>query len=336
MASRLRELSDFTGLSESTISRVVNNRGKVAQVTRDAVMTAIDVLGYERPGHLSPQAVRLVAVVMPQFANPIFPAIGEAVAAHVMSRGFTPTFAVTEAGGPSEGDYVAAMLDRQVAGIVFVSGLHSVAGQDHDHYVNLIKRGMPVVAIDGVVAGLELACVSTDDAEAIELSLRHLTQLGHTHVGLAIADRDHVPGRRKEEAFLRRVEATPGLRGTVARSIYSLEGGMMAATELIVAGVTAVICASDVMALGAVRAARKLALNVPSDLSVIGFDDSVFMPLVDPPLTTIRQPVDAMAKAAANILHGQITGRGTPHGEILFEPELIVRASTGPSPTVRR
>jgi DNA-binding LacI/PurR family transcriptional regulator len=106
---------------------------------------------------------------------------------------------------------------------------------------------------------------------------------------------------------------------------------MTAATELIVAGATAIICASDVMALGAVRAARKLGMQVPQDLSVVGFDDSMFMPLVDPPITTIRQPVEAMAKAAANLLLGQISGRGTPHGEILFEPELVVRETTGPA-----
>jgi DNA-binding LacI/PurR family transcriptional regulator len=223
------------------------------------------------------------------------------------------------------------MLDRQAAGIIFVSGLHSVVGQDHSHYTRLTSRGMPVVAIDGLAPGLDFACVSTDDGEAVELSVRHLTQLGHTHLGLAIADRDHVPGARKEEVFLARVTPDRGLTGTVARSIYSLEGGTTAATELIVAGATAIICASDVMALGAVRAARKLGMQVPQDLSVVGFDDSMFMPLVDPPITTIRQPVEAMAKAAANLLLGQISGRGTPHGEILFEPELVVRETTGPA-----
>jgi DNA-binding LacI/PurR family transcriptional regulator len=86
------------------------------------------------------------------------------------------------------------------------------------------------------------------------------------------------------------------------------------------------------MALGAVRAARKLGLTVPGDVSVIGFDDSAFMPLVDPAITTIRQPVDAMARAATGLLFAQITGRDSRPGEILFEPELIVRDSTGPAP----
>lgn len=332
MSSRLKELSEYTGLSESTISRVVNGRGNVAAATREVVMTAIDVLGYDRPGHLTEQSVRVVAIVMPHFSNPIFPAFAEAVGAHVTARGFTPTFAVTETGGPSEPEYVAAMLQRQVAGIVFISGLHSVVGLDHSYYADLLRRGMPVVAIDGISPDLPMSCVSTDDGEAIELAVRHLTHLGHTHIGLAISDRDHVPGARKEEAFTRRTSDGSGVRGSIARSIYSLEGGMTAASELIAGGATAVVCGSDIMALGAVRAARKMGLDVPRDISVVGFDDSQFMPLVHPAITTIRQPVEAMSRAASSILISQMGGRATNRGEILFEPELVVRDSTGPAP----
>ena len=105
---------------------------------------------------------------------------------------------------------------------------------------------------------------------------------------------------------------------------------MSAATHLIATGVTGIICGSDVMALGAVKAARKLNLRVPEDISVIGFDDSPFMSLVDPAITTIRQPVESLARAAAGLIVSQSAGREFRPGEILFEPELVVRASTGP------
>lgn len=332
MSKKLREIAEYSNLSESTVSRVINGRPGVAESTKRAVLTAIDVLGYERPAQLRSQSDRVVGVLMPLYENPIFPAFADALGGHLTQRGFTPFVGVTESGGPSEADYVKTLLRRQVAGIVFISGLHAVAGQDHGHYRELIARRMPVVAIDGLVPDLPLPCVSTDDAESIDLAVRHLEQLGHTRIGLAIGDQDHVVGARKEAEFRTCLAADPSLRGVVDRSLYSLEGGTAAAAHLITEGVTGIVCASDIMALGAIRAARKAGLRVPEDISVIGFDDSMFMPLVEPAVTTIRQPVDAIARAAVGLLTSQITGRGTRPGEILFEPELVVRDSTGPAP----
>jgi DNA-binding LacI/PurR family transcriptional regulator len=333
VTNRLTEIAVYTGLSESTISRVLNNREGVADATRAAVLTAVDALGYERPNRLKTLGDPIAGIVMPQFENPIFPAFATALGGQLTQRGYVPLVGVVESAGPSEADYVRTLLDRHVAGMVFVSGLHAVTGIDHSHYLDLIKRRLPVVAINGLTDDLDMACVSTDDRESVILAARHLTQLGHTRLGLAIADSQHIPGLRKQSAFSDFVSDNPGVEGTVDHSLYSLEGGMTAATHLIQSGVTGIICASDVMALGAVKAARKLNLRVPQDISVIGFDDSSFMAMVDPPVTTIRQPVEALTRAAVGLLVAQTAGREFRTGEILFEPELVVRGSTGPPST---
>ena len=115
----------------------------------------------------------------------------------------------------------------------------------------------------------------------------------------------------------------------IAHSIFSLEGGQATGDELLRHGVTALVCASDPLALGAVRAARRLGLQVPGDVSVVGFDDSAFMRYTDPPLTTVRQPIEAMGRAAVDRLVSQLEGRRDGPGELLFAPELVVRGSTG-------
>jgi DNA-binding LacI/PurR family transcriptional regulator len=86
------------------------------------------------------------------------------------------------------------------------------------------------------------------------------------------------------------------------------------------------------MALGAIRAVRRAGLKVPADISVVGFDDSALMSAMDPPLTTVRQPIDAMGRLVIELLVAQIAGTSVTHDEMLFEPELVVRASTGPAP----
>jgi DNA-binding LacI/PurR family transcriptional regulator len=109
-----------------------------------------------------------------------------------------------------------------------------------------------------------------------------------------------------------------------------MEGGRAAATQLVKRGITAIICASDILALGALRAVRRLGLEVPDDVSVIGYDDSAFMNCTDPPLSTVRQPIEAMGHAAVALLIDQIAGNPVAGEEMLFEPELVVRASTAP------
>ena len=101
-------------------------------------------------------------------------------------------------------------------------------------------------------------------------------------------------------------------------------------SRLLARGVTAVVCASDALALGAIRTARRRGFEVPEDVSVVGFDDSTYMSVVEAPLTTIRQPVRALGIAAVKLLEAQINGQAVPAEELLLEPDLIVRGSTGP------
>jgi len=121
----------------------------------------------------------------------------------------------------------------------------------------------------------------------------------------------------------------------VVRSAYSLESGQAAAARLLKTGVTGIICASDPLALGAIRAARRVGLSVPADVSVVGYDDSAFMSCTDPPLTTVRQPIEAIRRAAVEMLADQIDGSPVPTDELFFEPEIVARGSTAAAPADR-
>ena len=118
----------------------------------------------------------------------------------------------------------------------------------------------------------------------------------------------------------------------VEHALFSLEGGQAAATRMLRQGVTGVICASDVLALGAIRAVRRTGLTVPGDVSVVGYDDSAWLNCTDPPLTTVRQPIESMGSSAVALLVNQMETVIAHPEELLFEPELVVRGSTGPAP----
>ncbi|GII67988.1 LacI family transcriptional regulator [Sphaerisporangium melleum] len=330
---RLAEVARKVGVSEATVSRVLNGKPGVSETTRAAVLTALDVLGYERPTQLRGERARLVGLVLPELGNPIFPALAEVVGGALAQRGFTPVLCTRTAGGLSESDYVEMLLEQQVSGMVFAGGHYMEADAPHEHYLRLLDRRLPAVLVNAAIAELSFPCLATDDVVAVEQAFGHLTSLGHTRIGMVLGPRDHVPSRRKLAAF----QAEAGRAGlaagpdTVEHSLFSLEGGQAVATRLVKNGITGIICASDVLALGVLRAVRRLGMSVPEDVSVVGFDDSAFMNCTNPPLTTVRQPIEAIGRTAVTLLVNQIDGGSVTAEELLFEPELVVRGSTGPA-----
>src|SRR6476620_3671456 len=144
---------------------------------------------------------------------------------------------------------------------------------------------------------------------------------------MVLGPADHVPSARKLAAF----EELGGPSEFVERTMFSTEGGQAAGTRLLRRGATAAICASDVLALGAIRGIRREGLDVPEGFSVVGFDDSMLMACTDPPLTTVRQPIEPMGRSAVTTLLSLVGGEAVSSEELLFAPELVVRASTGPA-----
>ena len=322
------------GVSEATVSRVLNGKPGVSDSTRQAVLTALDVLGYERPTKLRGERARLVGLVLPELQNPIFPALAEVMGVALSQRGFTPVLCTQTAGGVSEAEYVELLLQQQVSGIVFAGGLYAQQDAPHGHYARLAELQLPTVLVNASIEGLGFPRVSCDDAVAVEQALGHLISLGHTRVGVLAGPRRpravEPQGRRRPGG--REARRHPARPDQVARSWYSIEGAQAGAARLIEAGVTGIVCASDLMALGAIRAAKRAGMHVPTDVSVVGFDDSFLMNCTEPPLTTVRQPIEPMCRMVIELLVSQVAGSPIPHDELLFEPELVVRASTGPAP----
>ncbi|MEA2629836.1 MAG: hypothetical protein QOE66_55 [Chloroflexota bacterium] len=335
MSKRLAEVAQKVGVSEATVSRVLNERPGVSESTRQAVLTALDVLGYERPTKLRGERARLVGLVMPELQNPIFPAFAEVVSGSLAQQGFTPVLCTQTAGGVTEADYIELLLSHRVSGVVFAGGLYAQADAPHDHYKLLAERHLPTVMVNASIEGLPFPRVSCDDSAAADQAMNHLLSLGHTRIGLLMGPPDHVPSQRKIVAAqaIAAAAGAPIDKADIVHSLYSLEAGQAAATRLLARGVTGIVCASDPMALGAIRAVRRAGRSVPRDVSIVGFDDSALMNCTDPPLTTVRQPIEPMGRMVIDLLVGQMAGGSVDSDEYFFEPELVVRGSSGPVTT---
>lgn len=338
--TRLEDVAAHVGVSVATVSRVVNDKAGVSDETREAVRRAIELLGYDPPRRPGQTRTGLVGVIVPELDNPIFPLFVQHLESALTSHGYSPVLATVSPVAP-EDEHIDMLLGHDIVGIVFITGRHANTEADHTSYAELRAEHVPIVLINGFVPDLDAAFVSTDDHGAMGQAVRHLRNLGHAHVGLAIGPARYVTSQRKVDGFLHamRTMSLPGTTGAappvgddlVANSIFSVEGGQAAAAELLDRGVTALVCGSDLMALGAIRAVRQRGLDVPRDVSVTGFDDSPVIPFCDPPLTTVRQDVAAMCRHAVGILLDEVAGEPSPHRDLLFPGDLVVRRSTAPA-----
>lgn len=334
MSVTLSEIAAHAGVSPATASRVLNDRPGVNERTRRKVMDAAELLGYARPAALQARRVGLIGVVIAELGNPIFPVFAQAIERALPPFGYNALLSTRHLGAPGETSSIELLQENGVAGIMFVSGIHSDSRADISHYTELRNQGVPLAFINGVIPDFDGTFVADDDAAGMDLAVRHLLALGHRHIGITTGSTRYTPSARKLAGFQRAMRLHhPQAVAEVHVGDYSVEAGRAAAVDLIGRGCTGIIAASDFTALGVIRGARRLGLQVPQDISVIGYDGSPVMAFTGPPLTTIKQPVDALAGAAVHSLVQDIEGRPRPRAEVLLQPELIVRGSTDAAPT---
>jgi alanine racemase len=264
MRARLSDIALRARVSEATVSRVLNDKPGVSPDTRESVLAALDALGLERPARLrrrSAGLVGLVGLVVPELVNPIFPEFAQTIESALAQRGYTPVLCTQTPGGVTEDEYVEILLDRQVSGIVFVSGLHADATGDHERYRRLVARQLPIVLVNGYVAGLAAPFVSPDEQAAAELAVAYLTALGHRRIGLVNGPDRFLPVRRRIAGFRVAMRTTLGLPDAaldelISLSLFGVEGGEAATHRLLDAGVTGIVCARTTLPPGRQRAQR--------------------------------------------------------------------------------
>lgn len=329
----LSHIAEQAGVSTATVSRVLNGKDNVAEATRRQVLVALDLLGYERPESLHQASRGLVGLIVPELSNPVFPLFAQEIEQLLAPTGHTPLLCTQSPGGTSEDEYIQMLVDRGVAGIIFVSGRHADTSADVTRYQRLRERDIPLVTINGNAPTIKTPGFATDDRAAARIAVEHLVSLGHRRIGLAMGPLRMVPAQRKRSGYEdAMIAALPEEPLRVVETLYTYEGGINAAHQLLAQECTGIVCGSDIIALGVIQGAHALDKSVPRDVSVIGYDDTPLIPMVNPPLTTVRQPVVTICRAAVTTLMTAMGGQEVSDTEMLFAPDLIVRGSTAVCP----
>ncbi|MFE9249120.1 LacI family DNA-binding transcriptional regulator [Streptomyces sp. NPDC007088] len=329
----LEAVAARAGVGRGTVSRVVNGSPKVSERARAAVLAAIAELGYvpnRAARSLVTRRTDSVALVVPEgetrlFSEPYFSDIIRGVAAAVADTDMQLLLILVR--NAKERERLASYLAAQ-----HVDGVLMVSVHGNDPLPGLLERlDMPAV-LAGRRLGLEsLSYVQADNVGGARSAVRHLLGRGCRQIATITGPLDmEVAGARL--AGYRRALAQAGVaadEGLVAVGDFTEEGGRAAARTLLERrpALDAVFAASDVMAAGAVQVVRESGRRVPQDVAVIGFDDSMVARHTDPPLTSVRQPVEEMGRAMTRLLLDEIADSGRAHRQVVLATELVVRGS---------
>jgi len=338
---RIADVAHAAGVSKTAVSFAFNSPERLSADTAIRIREVADSLGY-RPnpvarlltqretmtlGVLTPQALAVV------FSNPFFALFSEGVAHAAEDLGYELHFI-----SPLHGSLARAVVRATVDGVVAI-GLSA----DHPEVGQIQAAGLPMVLVDSDDLAAYSSVVVDDEAGA-RAAAQHLLELGHRDIlVVAVEGPESASGQPRRQGVserrLRGYQAALRAAGAELRSDHvvagraSIEGGASAFQRAWAGGIrpTAVLAMSDAMAIGATRSARELGLRVPDDLSVIGFDDIDLAAYLDPPLTTVRQPIREKGSTAVRLLIGAIAGRSQPE-HVSLETRLVVRGSTGRPP----
>ncbi|MEC7452053.1 MAG: LacI family DNA-binding transcriptional regulator [Pseudomonadota bacterium] len=323
------QVAERAGVSLSTVSRVLNGKASVNKVLKERVEKAVKELNY-RPNSvarsLANNRTDSVGVLVPELNAPFFGDLMQAVESTLRAADKHVIISVGRNCLETEKDAVEFLISRNCDALI----MHAEALSD-EYLLELNQSKLPVALVNRQVEGLPEACTSLDNEKGGYLATRHLLELGHKDIAYISGPTDKCDASLRLEGHKRALSEAglPINPQLIFNGDYSEEDGKIGLLELMARDVpfTALVCANDWMASGAISCARDLGMSLPHDLSVVGFDDVVFAHHVFPRLTTVSNPIAEMAEMSAKYILNKVYGQAN-NVQLYFEPSLVVREST--------
>lgn len=328
----MREVARLAGVSVGTVSNVLNNPDRVAKATLERVEKAIQEVGFvpnSAAGQLRSRKSSMVGVVVPDVGNPYWASVLRGIERVLESQNLTMVVGSTRQDPQRQKQIISALLSQQVDGMIIAPVTRARPSMP-----GVENRRFGAVVLDQDGRDSKFAQVSVDDVRGGELAAGHLLACGHKNVAFINGPKRVSWCNARSVGVQAAVADAAMLSGQAPATVLevevpdlTVEEGERAVRELIESGApfSAVICANDMLALGALTALKAHGLNVPGDVAIVGYDDVDFARALEPALTTIRQPSFEIGEAAARLL---LDGEQTSAETVRFTPELVIRDST--------
>ncbi len=335
MSVTLRDIARHTGKSIATVSRALAGFADISPHTRQEVQRVAAELGYEphtAARNLQQQRTNSLALILPttrnlRFSDPFFAEFLSGVVERAAALGFD-VHVSADVPGDELGTYLRHIRRRSADGYIIVRT------QRHDDRIQLLQaHQVPFVAFGRVEGANDFHLVDEDGACGMRQVVDHLVALGHTHLACIAEPLTYTKAYNRVQGFLDglRAHGLPAPTGVLVESNFRQRSGRLSAEQLLNRPdpPTAIVACNDLLALGAVSAAQARGLVVGQDVSITGFDDIPMAELAHPPLTTVHQPAHRFGTAVATMLCAIIKGEPIEPKQIIVQPTLVPRQSTG-------
>jgi len=331
--ANIKDVAHHAGVSVTTVSHVVNATRFVSEIARSRVEEAVRELGYVPSAvarSLKHNTTRTFGMVIPNNSNPYFAEIIRGVEDRCFAAGYNVILCNSNDDPERQAAYLRVLAEKRVDGLVLVA-----SGSDSVVQASLGDIRMPLVLLDREVAGMaNCDLVEVNHTVGGEIATRHLLELGHPRVACISGPPGLSPSSQRRAGWKQALEAGGVERkeSDLARGDFTARGGYLAMQVLLKRKPrpSAVFVCNDLMAFGALNAAREAGINVPEQLSIVGFDDIELAAFSAPPLTTVVQPKLQIGTLAAELLLERVEANRTDARRVILDPQLKVRDSTAP------
>ncbi|WP_195780495.1 LacI family DNA-binding transcriptional regulator [Priestia megaterium] len=333
MKPTIYDVAKEAGVSISTVSKVLNNTGSIAEKTRKKVRDTMHELDYQPSVVASvKKRIQTIGLLIPNIANPFMAEIARGIENHVKKFGFSLMICSTDNDLKNEIEYISILKQKYIDGIIIATGL-----KEDKAIKELLKAEIPVALLSRDVSSLAVDAVLVDDFLGGYEATEYLISLGHKRIAMITEDIKFSTIGARFEGYKQALKKAglPYDESLVSLNNTSLDEGKQSTRELLHLSVppTAIFASTEFLAIGAIQGARELKIKVPQNLSIIGFDDTVLSTICDPPLTTIAQPIHEMSKKVVELLIEEIEDSKETKQRIVLSPKLVVRASTSHNKT---
>jgi len=323
----------MSGVSVATVSRTLSRPEKVAESTRKKVLQAVEKSGYVTnvlASNFRRRKSQSIVVLVPDIANPFYSRIIQEIESVARDHGYQILLGETRQDPEMEKSY-GNLAQRRLADGIIGLGMH-IPFKYRPTRKTIDPKWPPLVMACEYTGDIPVPTIAIDNRGAARDATRYLIELGHIHIAYIGGPPDFSLSRDRLKGF-RTALSLAGLKspeGGVHSGDFSLQAGYGAAQRLLSQSVqaTAIFCASDELAMGAMRAAQEQGLRVPRDLSIVGFDDIEMAAFSNPPLTTVRQPCAEFGRRATQMMLQILEGKTLSNERVVLPHELVVREST--------
>lgn len=326
----ITDIAKKTGLSTTTVSRVINGKGeqyRISKVSQQKILDAAKEMHYVPnlyAANLRTGKSKTIALIVPSLSNPFFATIANGVNTEIRKYGYITIISDSDENPDNEIKELEQLNAMNIEGLIIAP-----CGNKWRHIKEVYDQQLPVICIDRYFEDLDLPYVSSDNYDGAFHATKYLINNGHTSIACIQGIRESITNRLRVKGFTEALEDSGVSNYCIVGDDFTIQNGYLETKLLLQQKVrpTAILTLSNTIAMGCMKALKEDNVRIPDDLSIITFDEHPYLDYLSTPLTCVAQPVNDIIQIAVKFLFSRLENKDMPVTKVLLKPKIIIKDS---------